>query len=68
MSQEHEMLDVLYSKVEEKKKNEVEKKGFIIKIVSYRHMLPRELVDAPSLETLKVRLPSHLVCMKHFWS
>jgi len=31
-------------------------KSFIITVVRYRNRLPREVVDAPSLEVFKVRL------------
>ena len=34
----------------------VRKTSFIIRVVKLWHRLPREVVDAPSLETLKVRL------------
>jgi len=32
------------------------KKFFTIRVVKRWHMLPREVVDAPSLETFKIRL------------
>jgi len=38
-----------------------------VKMVEHRHRLPREVVDAPSLETLKARLDealSNLVYLK----
>ena len=34
----------------------VRKTFFTIRVVRHWHRLPRELVDAPSLETLKFRL------------
>jgi len=34
----------------------IRKKSFAIRVVRHCHRLPREAVDAPSLETLKVRL------------
>jgi len=33
---------------------------FTVRVVRHRHRLPREVVDAPSLETLKVRLDGAL--------
>jgi len=36
------------------------KKFFIVRVVRHWHRLPREAVDAPSLETLKVRLDGAL--------
>ncbi|KFV45113.1 hypothetical protein N341_08608, partial [Tyto alba] len=35
---------------------EIRKKFFTMKVVKHWDRLPREVVDAPSLETLKVRL------------
>jgi len=34
----------------------VRKKFFTLKVVKHLHTLPREVVDAPSLETFKARL------------
>ena len=36
------------------------KKFFTVRVVRHWHRLPREAVDAPSLETLKVRLDGAL--------
>jgi len=36
------------------------RKSFTIRVVGHWHSLPREAVDAPSLETFKVRLDSTL--------
>ena len=35
---------------------DIRKKCFMLRVVRHWHRLPREAVDAPSLETLKVRL------------
>jgi len=35
---------------------DIRKKFFTIRMVRHWHKLPRDVVDAPSLETLKVRL------------
>jgi len=35
---------------------DVRKKLFTVRVVRHWHRLPREVADAPSLETLKVRL------------
>ncbi|KFQ79474.1 hypothetical protein N335_13231, partial [Phaethon lepturus] len=35
---------------------DIEKKFLTIRVVKPRHKLPREVVDAPSLETSQVRL------------
>ena len=35
---------------------DIRKKFFTIRVVRYWHRLPRKVVDAPSLETFKVRL------------
>ncbi|KFV93005.1 hypothetical protein N327_06581, partial [Fulmarus glacialis] len=43
---------------------DIRKKFFTMRVVKHWHRLPREAVDAPSLETLKVRLDgalSHLI-------
>ena len=39
---------------------EIRKTFFIVSVVRHWHRLPREVVDAPSLETLKVRLDGAL--------
>jgi len=39
---------------------DVRKKVFMIRVVRHWHRLPREVVDAPHLETLKVRLDGAL--------
>jgi len=36
------------------------KKSFIVRVVRHWHRFPREVADAPSLETLKVRLDGAL--------
>jgi len=38
----------------------IRKKFFTIRVVKHQHMLPREVVDAPSLETFKARLDGAL--------
>jgi len=35
---------------------DIRKHFFMIRVVSYQNILPKEVVDAPSLELLKVRL------------
>ena len=43
------------------------KKFSAMRVVKHWHRLPREVVDAPSLETFKVRLAgglSNLICFK----
>jgi len=35
---------------------DIRKKSFIVKVVRYWKRLPRDVVDAPSLETFKLRL------------
>jgi len=35
---------------------DIKKNFFTVDVVRHWHRLPREVVDAPSLETLKVRL------------
>ena len=39
---------------------DIGKKFFTIGVVKHRHRLPRSVVDAPSLETIKVRLDGSL--------
>ena len=39
---------------------EIRKKFFMMRVVKHWHGLPRELVDAPSLEAFKVRLDGAL--------
>ena len=39
---------------------DIRKKFFTMRVVKQRNRLPREVVDAPSLETLKVRLNGSL--------
>jgi len=46
---------------------DIRKKFFTLKVVKHRHRLPRVVVDAPSLETFKVRLDwtlSNLIQLK----
>ncbi|KFM07384.1 hypothetical protein AS27_06273, partial [Aptenodytes forsteri] len=39
---------------------DIRKKFFTLRVVKHWHRLPREVVDAPSLETWKVRLDGAL--------
>jgi len=39
---------------------DIKKKFFTVSVVKHWHRLPREVVDAPSLETFKVRLNGSL--------
>ncbi|KFW69432.1 hypothetical protein AS28_06278, partial [Pygoscelis adeliae] len=39
---------------------DIRKKFFTLRVVKHWHRLPREVVDAPSLETFKVRLDGAL--------
>ena len=39
---------------------DIREKFFVMKVVKHWHRLPREVVDAPSLETFKVRLDGAL--------
>ncbi|KFW05241.1 hypothetical protein N327_13909, partial [Fulmarus glacialis] len=39
---------------------DIRKNFFTMKVVKHWHRLPREVVDAPSLETFKVRLDGAL--------
>jgi len=39
---------------------DIRKNFFTVRVVKHRHRLPREVVDAPSLESLKVRLDGAL--------
>ncbi|KFQ11045.1 hypothetical protein N330_10376, partial [Leptosomus discolor] len=39
---------------------DIKKKFFTMRVVTHWHRLPREVVDAPSLETFKVRLDGAL--------
>ncbi|KFM06511.1 hypothetical protein AS27_02648, partial [Aptenodytes forsteri] len=41
-------------------KLDIRKKFFTLRVVKHWHRLPREVVDAPSLETFKVRLDGAL--------
>ncbi len=38
----------------------IRKKFFTVRVMGHWYMLPREMVDVPSLETLKVRLDGAL--------
>jgi len=52
---------------EERFRLDIRKKLFIVRVVRHWHRLPREVVGAPSMETLKVRLDgalSNLVCCR----
>jgi len=49
---------------------DIRKKYFMTRMVKHRHRLPREVVDAPSLEKFKVRLDralSNLIWLKTSW-
>ncbi|KFM10571.1 hypothetical protein AS27_08620, partial [Aptenodytes forsteri] len=39
---------------------DIRKKFFTLRVMKHWHRLPREVVDAPSLETFKVRLDGAL--------
>ncbi|KFR04508.1 hypothetical protein Y956_09965, partial [Nipponia nippon] len=39
---------------------DIRKKFFMVRVVKHWHRLPREVVDAPSLETFKARLDGAL--------
>ncbi|KFQ99510.1 hypothetical protein N306_09290, partial [Opisthocomus hoazin] len=39
---------------------DIKKKFFTVRVVKHWHRLPREVVDAPSLETFKARLDGAL--------
>ncbi|KFW68012.1 hypothetical protein AS28_04549, partial [Pygoscelis adeliae] len=41
-------------------RRDIRKTFFTMRVVKHWHRLPRELVDAPSLETFKVRLDGAL--------
>lgn len=48
---------------------DIRKKIFTVKVVKHWHTLPKDRVDAPSLETLRVRLDgalSNLLMLKMF--
>ena len=39
---------------------DIRKKFFTLRVVRHRHRLPREVIDAPSLETFQARLDGAL--------
>ena len=43
------------------------KKFFTQRVVRHWHRLPREVVDAPSLDTFKVRMEGHLSNLVELW-
>ena len=46
---------------------DMRKKIFTVRVVRHWHRLPREVVDAPSLETPKVRLDGALSNLIYLW-
>ena len=41
---------------EERSRLDIRKKYFAVRMMKHWHRLPRQMVDAPSLETFKIRL------------
>ena len=46
---------------------DIRKKSFTVRMVRHWNRLPRDVVDAPSLETLKVRLDGTLSNLIYLW-
>ena len=45
----------------------IRKKSFTVRVVRHRSMLPREVVEAPSLETFELMLDGALSSLTQLW-